>query len=173
MSACRLSSENYCDDIVEAALAVVRAEDDVICVLCGGGPELGRLRRRVADEALADRVFLPGDVAHADVLSLRGVAAVNLCLLAGHSLIEACAAGRPVVAYDVEWHGELVRDGVTGFLVSEGDVGGVVHRVRRLLGDERLADTLGRQGRALAESKFSLPAVNRLKADVYRELKCA
>jgi hypothetical protein len=42
------------------------------------------------------------------VISLRKESALALCLMGGFSLIEACAAARPVIAYAVEWHLELV-----------------------------------------------------------------
>ena len=63
--------------------------------------------------------------------------------MGGFSLIESCAAGSPAIAYDVEWHGELVRDGETGFLLAEGDAAGLVAAVERLLDDEALAARLG------------------------------
>jgi len=42
--------------------------------------------------------------------------------MGGFSLIEAYAAGRPVVSYDVEWHSELVKNNETGFLIPESMV---------------------------------------------------
>jgi len=43
-------------------------------------------------------------------------------LWGGFSLIEAGAAGNPMIAYDVEWHYELVENHVTGFLVTENNI---------------------------------------------------
>jgi glycosyltransferase involved in cell wall biosynthesis len=54
------------------------------------------------------------------------------------NVLEANACGTPCIAYDVAGLRDSVRDGVTGFLVGDGDVLGLAERVVAVLGDERL-----------------------------------
>ncbi len=72
------------------------------------------------------------------------------------ALIEAQAAGLPVVA---TWHGgipELVADGQSGFLVSERNVHALTERLRHLIEHPPLWVTMGRAGRAVVEERFNL-----------------
>lgn len=68
------------------------------------------------------------------------------------SVLEACAFGLPVVATAVGGVPHLLRDGETGLLGPDGDVGAMVGAVRRLLDEPELAGVLSANGRHLAES---------------------
>ena len=70
--------------------------------------------------------------------------------MAGFSLIEACAASRPVIAYDVEWHSELVINNKTGYLIEENDINEVVNKINYLLENKETADELGKNAREKA-----------------------
>lgn len=170
VSVCRLTQENYIDDLPDIAALVLRARPDALLVIVGGGAEELRLRSRVAAAGLEDSVRLlgwqPNDVA----IELRQLAAVNLCLRGGYSLIEAAAAGRPVVAYNTDWHYELVRDEVSGYLVAEGDVEAAARRIVQLLDDPHLAGQLGANARALALARHDHAAVTPQKRELYDHL---
>jgi glycosyltransferase involved in cell wall biosynthesis len=56
----------------------------------------------------------------------------------GLNVLEANACGTPCVCYGVGGLRDSVRDGVTGFLVSDGDVEGLAEKIVAVLGDERL-----------------------------------
>jgi len=169
-SASRMEQENYCDDLVDISRRLVRQHPDVICVLCGGGSRWESLQQCVVAEGIAERILLPGNVAHETVLQLRRAADVNLCLMGGFSLIEAAQAGRPVIAYNVEWHHELVENGRTGFLVSEGDIDEVISRVAELLADPHAATRMGDAAHRRAVEQCSLDRANETKRAIYREL---
>ena len=82
-----------------------------------------------------------------------------------NSLLEAMAAGRPVVATSVGGNPEVVRHGETGFLVPPGNPEAMSDAIGRLLSDRALAQRLGEAGRIRAESAFTLEAmVGRLEA---------
>lgn len=104
----RLSRENYVDDILSAAESLA-SRDDVLFVLAGGGKEEARLHRRVSENPnLRENVRFIGFQPRSVIAELRKASAASLAPMGGFSLIEAAAAGRPLVAYDVEWHHELV-----------------------------------------------------------------
>jgi glycosyltransferase involved in cell wall biosynthesis len=68
--------------------------------------------------------------------------------------IEAMAAGRPVVAFDVGGVREWLRHGETGFLVPRGDLNKMAESVNLLLENPDLADKLGKMGRERASALF-------------------
>lgn len=157
----RLSRENYVYDMVRIAEGVPEATFVVI----GDGPEMETMRAM----APANMILL-GFRLYEEVVRYRRAARVNLCLMGGFSLIEAAASGNPVVAYDVDWHSELIEDGVTGVLVEEGDVAGVVAAIGRLLrrSSERVA--LGAAARLVVEAKHSMEKTSAIKVRCYEEL---
>jgi glycosyltransferase involved in cell wall biosynthesis len=84
-------------------------------------------------------------------------------------VMEAGAAGRPVVAYDTRGVREVV-DADTGVLVTRGDVGALTDAVEALLGDATRRQRLGDAARRKVVERFSEDAVlQRLRA-VYAEL---
>ncbi len=83
------------------------------------------------------------------------------------ALIEACAAGRPIVTTDVPGCREVVTEGVNGLLVRPRDVPTLVEALDRLLSDPALRARLGAAGRRKAEAEFDLRAVVRATLDLY------
>jgi glycosyltransferase involved in cell wall biosynthesis len=71
-------------------------------------------------------------------------------------LIEAMAAGVPVVASHLSGIPELVEDGVTGLTVPPGDPDAIAAAIERLLADPGLAASYARAGRARIEAEFDL-----------------
>lgn len=81
------------------------------------------------------------------------------------SLIEAQAAGVPVVSTNVGGTASVVEDPVTGFLVERDDLQGLVAAVRSLCSDPELRARFGRAGQDRARSRFTL---ERLVTDIDR-----
>ena len=70
------------------------------------------------------------------------------------SLIEAAAAGRPIVTSDVPGCREIVRDGVNGILVPPGNVEALAEALFRLIMDKQMRLRMGANGRERAEQEF-------------------
>jgi glycosyltransferase involved in cell wall biosynthesis len=86
------------------------------------------------------------------------------------SVLEAMAAGLPVVASAVDGLEEVVVDGETGFLTPPGDAAALAAGIGRLVEDASLRSALGKAGRARAEERFSLPAWRDAHFSLYRSL---
>ncbi|MFH0947005.1 MAG: glycosyltransferase family 4 protein [Planctomycetota bacterium] len=86
------------------------------------------------------------------------------------ALIEAMAAGVPVVATAVGGVPELVLPGKTGLLVPDGDIGSLAFALGRVLSDLQLARRLGLAGRQRALERHGLDRVVREHAELYRRL---
>lgn len=75
------------------------------------------------------------------------------------SLIEAAAAGLPIVTTDVPGCREIVRDRVTGFLVPPREIGALADALARLLESDQLRQRMGTAGRQYFEERFTTTAV--------------
>lgn len=73
----------------------------------------------------------------------------------GRVLVEAMAAGKPVVASSVGGILDLVKEGQNGFLAEPGDEKGLAIAIRKLLDDKKMRDEMGERGREMA-TKFSV-----------------
>ena len=121
-------------------------------------------------EELKNRIIFLGGLPREQVIALRFAADVNLVPMGGFSLIEACASGKATVAYDVEWHGELITDEESGLLIPENDIDALTAGVERLLDEPELAKELGAQGRKTTQDLHDFKNVFSQRATVYKEL---
>jgi glycosyltransferase involved in cell wall biosynthesis len=79
------------------------------------------------------------------------------------ALLEAMAAGLPIVATAVGGIPTVVQDGYNGFLISPGDVEALAEKLSILVDDPHLREQMGRQSRKMAEQKLDVePYVNNL-----------
>jgi glycosyltransferase involved in cell wall biosynthesis len=136
--------------------------------IAGDGPDRPALESAAAP--LGDAVELLGE--RTDVADL--LAAADVFVLSSDSegmpmsVLEAMAAGLPVVATAVGGVPELVDDGRTGRLVPPRDPGALAAALAALAGDAGLRARMGEAGRARTAGEFSLARFHRAHLDVYR-----
>ncbi len=87
-----------------------------------------------------------------------------------NTVLEAMAAGKPVVATEVGGNPEIVEDGVTGFLVPPGQEEPMAARIGCLLNDPSLRSRMGASGRARIEAEHSMTGMIRTYSDLYKDL---
>jgi len=145
------------DLMLSAFREIARGGTDVRLVLVGDGPERAHLEEKTRRYGLGEVVRFLGE--RPDVPSLLGGA--DLFVLTSHSeglsiaIMEAMAAGLPVVATDVGDSHVLVQDGTTGYLVESGDQTALIERMNRLVRSMELRQGMGRVGRKRVEERFS------------------
>jgi glycosyltransferase involved in cell wall biosynthesis len=86
------------------------------------------------------------------------------------SLLEAMAAGRPVIATAVSGSSELVIDGETGMLVPPADPRALAAAIDALLRDRAAASAMAAAGRERVRANFSIDRMVGATAEIYREL---
>lgn len=139
---------------------------DVELVVAGEGPYLHELRGRAARHGLANVHFLGR---RTDVPSLLPGATIAVVPSLweeafGLAVVEAMAAGVPLVASRTGGIPELVEEGRTGMLVPPGDARALANALRLLLDDPGLRGAMAVQGPITARRRFSL---DRAAADLY------
>jgi glycosyltransferase involved in cell wall biosynthesis len=127
----RLAAQKGQRYLVEAAPAVLERHRDARFVIVGDGDLRGELEALARARGVADRFLftgaredVPGLLASFDLFAFPSLFE-GLCL----SVIEAQAAGVPVVATPVGGIRETVEDGVTGFVVPPADAGALADRI--------------------------------------------
>ena len=143
-------------------------------VVVGEGPEEAALRAFIAENGLAEQVRLLG--LRSDVARLLPAADMFLLTSSNEGIpltvIEAMAAGLPVVSTDVGGVAEVVKAGQTGLLAPAGDPAAIARHILQLAADAELRKRLGNAGRERAFALFAeekmLAAYDRL----YREMLC-
>lgn len=167
----RISRENYIDDLLAASEWLGARRSGFTVLLIGDGDEGARVRERIRHDAtLRACVRSVGFQPRAVALAARRSALVNVCLMGGFSLIESCAAATPVVAYDVEWHSELVSTGETGWLLREGDTLGLAAALEAALSDPAAARELGARARTRVLGLHDITQTSHVKRQVYEEM---
>jgi glycosyltransferase involved in cell wall biosynthesis len=106
-------------------------------VIAGEGPERRSLERRIVDHGLQSAITLSGTVYPTAALLARAHVFVFPSLIEpqGLALLEAYAAGLPVIASRTGGIPEMLEDGVDGGLVEPGDAAGLAAAIIGLLND--------------------------------------
>jgi sugar transferase (PEP-CTERM/EpsH1 system associated) len=158
--------------LVRAFAGLLPAHPEAVLVIAGDGPGRDALTRVIAELGVADRVRLLGEcrdvpsvLAAADVFALPSIAEGM-----SNTLLEAMAAGLPVVATRVGGNPELVEDGVTGQLVPIRDPVALREALAAYLDDPHLRAMHGKASRQRAVECFSLERMCQDYVALYRRL---
>jgi glycosyltransferase involved in cell wall biosynthesis len=159
-------------ELLDAAALVLARFGNVRFLIAGSGPQHDELEAKARALKIGDRVILagerrdvPGILAAADIFALSSVSE-GLPI----SILEAMAAGAPVVATDVGGIAELVEDGTSGYLAPKRDPTAFAERLCLLVSDAALRRSFGASGRARALAAFSPERMVTRTADVYETL---
>ena len=150
---------------LKAFAQVHRQEPNSRLVMLGEGPLRDACVELARELGIEDSVSFPGSIDHDGVVDWmrRARCFVQHSRRAADgdsegtplAVIEASSCGLPVVSTRHAGIVEAVRDGVSGFLVDEGDIEGMAEYLLRLVRDPELAATMGAAGRQHVEANYS------------------
>jgi glycosyltransferase involved in cell wall biosynthesis len=140
--------------------------------ILGDGPLRTPLEAQISELDLEGSVELVGEVGDVRPFLHESDVFVLSSLSEGMplSVLEAMAAGLPVIASDVGGLREVVVEGETGFLVPPGDPGDLTTRLASLAADRAVLRRLGDAGHKRAQERFSLPHWRERHLELYRSL---
>ena len=155
-------------DLVMAVKNVLYAGEYVNVILVGSGNMQEDIRRLVVKLGMSDRVTFTGlmdDVrpalVAADVFALSSRAVETF----SNAALEAMSMELPVVLSDIGGAGEMVEDGVNGFLYPPGDVNKLTECIAGMLDDVSRRE-MGKNARRIVEERFSSESMVEHYADV-------
>lgn len=157
--------------LIEAFSRLHSRRADVKLLIVGDGPMENALRTQADATAPGAVTFagarydIPEIMAASDVVVL-----CSKCETFGKALVEAMAAGKPVIGTAVDGIPEVIVDGQTGILVPPEDGPALTQAMDRLLAERELAAAMGRAGQVRAQELFDIrKQVERLQ-EIYSEL---
>jgi glycosyltransferase involved in cell wall biosynthesis len=162
----RLIEKKGFGDLISACGLLRSRGRNFKCLIIGEGPLEQALRSQITAAGPKDTVELTGPQSQAQIIELLAHASVFAlpCVRDADGgmdnlptvIMEAMAAGLPVISTPLGGIPEMVEAGVTGELVAEHDPPALSAAIESLLADSGLARRLGEQGREMAHQKFSI-----------------
>jgi len=158
--------------LLRAARLLAERQADALFLIAGYGPLRGRLEAQARELGVAERVRFLGY--RRDVR--RILAAADIFVLPSlwegmsNAIMEAMAAGRPVVATAVDGNVDQVADGETGLLVAPANAEALAEALNRLCQNPAEAEEMGKRGRMRVEEFFPVERMTEATLDLYARL---
>lgn len=172
LTVARLVPVKGLEDLIEGFSIAAKADLRLILLIVGDGPEREALERMARERGVAEKVLfagfrqeIPAYLAAADIY-LNTSISEGLPL----SLMEAMAAGKPVIVTEVGGMKEMIENGRTGFFIPPKSSEEVSKRILHLAEDEMLRHTLGEKARTHAISHFSVEAMGEATYQLYQSI---
>ncbi|MFL6519886.1 MAG: glycosyltransferase family 4 protein [Chthoniobacterales bacterium] len=162
----RLIEKKGFSDLISACVSLHARGRRFTCRIIGEGPLEESLRAQIAANDLEKSVELMGPQSQAEIAAQLAHATVFVLPCTREAdggmdnlptvIMEAMAAGLPVISTPLGGIPEMIDDGVNGELVPERDPAALAVAIERLLEDRQRARSLGIRGREIAQEKFSI-----------------
>jgi len=163
------------DLYLQAAARVVESDSDAHFIVVGDGELWDELHREASARGLDGRVHFTGW--RKDLGEVYSDLDVVVCCSRNEgtpvSLIEACAAGRPVIGTRVGGVPDIITPGVNGLLVPSGDVAALAAAIKDLIADPARRTAMGEAGRRLVLERHNADRMVKELEDLYRSLLAA
>lgn len=161
--------------LIEAALGIIERCPNARFLFFGQGPLQPDARKMCDRYRIGDKMIFAGFRTDLE----RILPCLDLLVHParmeglGVSLLQAAAAGVPIVASRVGGIPEIVQDNVNGYLIDVGDRRAIMRRVIELLADPEKVEHLGSAGRMIVRSRFSIDAMVKGNLAVYSQMLSA
>jgi len=158
---------------LRASKLVVAQAPSTYFLLIGDGPDRGRIEAAIRELGIDHRTRLLG--VRYDVWTILNN--IDIFVLSTHFegcsnvIMEAMAAGKPVVATKAGGNAELVTDGRTGLMTPIGDHNAMADHILGLIVNQELARSMGLAGRQKIENEFTIERTVSETVALYHELR--
>jgi glycosyltransferase involved in cell wall biosynthesis len=170
--ASRLAPKKGVGDLIQAFPIIHRRFPNTRLVILGEGPARAELEREAQTSGLGDRIYFPGfrdnipDWLAAFDIVVQPSISEGLSI----SMLEGLAAGKPMLACDIEGNREVLRSGQNGLMVPPSDPTSIAAAICSLIDDPQYAEKLGLTAQADCRERFSQTRMIEQILDVYRNL---
>lgn len=150
-----------------------RKRKDLFFLYCGDGPDLEKFKLQVKDLKLEKDFLCAGQVYNIN----RILPSVDICIVPsiwqegfGLAVIEAMAAGKPVIASRVGGMAEIIDNGIDGFYVEPGDYAGIADLIERLVDDRGLYEKTSMAAYEKVITKYDIKEQQRAIIQIFHDL---
>jgi glycosyltransferase involved in cell wall biosynthesis len=167
----RLHPVKGIDFCLDALTQLHESISDFRLVIVGDGPARSDLTRRAESLNLASKIKWLGNRPQAEVFQLFSIMDIVVVPSRSEGLgltaIEAGAAGKPVIATNVDGLPEVIEDGRTGLLIEFGDCAALAEAMRKLIGSADLRREYGNCAANAMRQRFSVDAYRQAILELY------
>ena len=167
----RIVKEKGFQTIIDAAPTIVSQYPNVKFIIAGKGPLLDDYRNQVVQKGLQNCVYFIGFID--DKLRNQMFHGCDICLFPsyyepfGIVALEGMIAGKPTIVSDTGGLGEIISHEKTGLTIYPSDVQSLVNQIANCIDNEDLAKEIAKNGKVLAEKKYSWEAISKETILVY------
>lgn len=139
-------------------------EYDIQLLICGDGDDRERLKNRVIQIGLEDRIHFTGSIPENDLVNIYQLADIFV-LVSDRGInrgegvpltpLEAAACGKPIIVGNEDGSQEAVREGVNGYVVSPREPSQLKERILELYHHPTVRETMGEEARKVILEDFS------------------
>lgn len=152
----RLAYQKGFDVLIDAIPALIQKHSNLTLNICGDGPWMGRLQSQIAKLGLSSHVKLLGVQSMAPLLAIADMYILSSRFEGlSRAMLEAMAAGVPVVATRVEGVEEVIVDGVHGLLVPPENADELAKAMTRLIDDPKLRQDIAQTAQKHIMSSYT------------------
>jgi glycosyltransferase involved in cell wall biosynthesis len=159
------------DALLDAFRIVVGRIGSTLVIVGKGNKDV--LMKKADRRGVSDKILVAGYISDEGVRDLYSACDIYVSSSRlegfGLTILEAMAAGKPVVATDVGAIAEILEDGKNGFLVHPGDSEEIARRIVQLLTDKTLRETISANNLRRVQDSFSWSRVAELTVRVYEK----
>ena len=157
------------------AIARLKAEGitNVICVICGTGPEESDLKEFVRAKGLDSEILflgfrddIPKVLKVLDILALMSLTIESFSMAA----VEAMAMEVPVIATNIGGVPEVIDDGKTGIIIPPGNVDALCEAIKYLIQNPGVRFRMGQNGRLRVLDRFTIESNVRKTEEIFLQL---
>jgi glycogen(starch) synthase len=161
------------------AFKKIAADQRIILVYVGDGPEKPKLEDYIGKNELNNQVKILGNIPYADVgrtYNIADVLVVPSITLGevqeplGIVALEGMAAGIPVIAFSVGGLKEIIKDGYNGILIPEKDTDKLAQAILEIKKNSALAQKLIENGKKEIEKNYTTEVVAQKLIDIFRKV---
>ena len=168
----RLEQLKHFDELLEVAASLQDKQCNFHLILIGGGPEESALIQLSQQLHLEDCVRFTGEIPNA-IRLLKGFDIFCMpSILEGlpNVVMEAAAAGLPIVTWQLPFYEELLTPGETALMAAPGDRASFEQAVQAFINDQHLRERLGAAAQAQVIEKFNLDRYIQNMTKVYETM---
>ncbi|MGR3301541.1 MAG: glycosyltransferase [Candidatus Scalindua sp.] len=160
--------------LLESASLLLQSRNDISFLLVGEGALKEELKILCADLKIEKNVIFAGERSDiSEILSLTDIFVLpSLREGLGLAILETMACGKPVIATNVGGIPEIVKDGVSGILVSPRDPEALHTAMKELLDDKEMQKKMGANGEKVCNEKFNSKVMVGQIENLYDFLLC-
>ncbi len=160
------------DVFIKAAAMAAEKNEKLRFLIVGSGSCEEEIKNEAKKLGISDKCFFAGYIK--DVNDINNIIDISVLTSKSEalslSLIEAMSLGKPAVSTDSGGTKEVVKDGVSGFVVENCNHSAVCEKVLLLADDEELRMRMGKEGRRIVEEVFMASVMAEKTCAVYEEL---